>query len=224
MNLSITIVSAANSWMNTHIPRLIEQMKGSGNQTGWIHDVNSLPHGDLAFYLSCEQIVSAKLRERNRHNLVVHASDLPRGRGWSPLSWKIVNGENSVPIVLFEAADQVDSGDIYLRDTIEYTGFELLGELREALAEASIRLCLSFIEQYPAIVHLASKQHGEATYYPKRTARDSRLDPDRTIREQFNLMRIADNEKYPCYFELGGCQYILSIVKKSGDPVKGEQK
>lgn len=215
VSLSITIVSGANSWMNLYIPRLIDRIKQLGHRAGWIHDIGELPSGDLAFYLGCEQIISSSLRQRNRHNLVVHASDLPRGRGWSPLTWKIVEGMNTVPVVLFEAADKVDSGDIYLSETIEYTGFELIDELRHALAKVTIKLCLCFIKRYPDIIGEAKKQEGKATYYPRRTAQDSRLDPDRTIREQFNLMRVADNKRYPCFFEIDGHLYVLSITKKS---------
>ena len=41
----------------------------------------------------------------------------------------------------------------------------------------------------------------------------NKLDIDKTIRDQFQLLRIVDNEKYPAYFELNGCKYILRINK-----------
>ena len=40
---------------------------------------------------------------------------------------------------------------------------------------------------------------------------DSRLDPDDTIAQQFNLLRVVDNERYPAFFELLGRRYILKI-------------
>ena len=50
-------------------------------------------------------------------------------------------------------------------------------------------------------------------YYPKRTPEDSRLDPNKTFVEQFNLLRVADKDRYPTFFEYLGCKYIVTIQK-----------
>lgn len=36
---------------------------------------------------------------------------------------------------------------------------------------------------------------------------------NKTIREQFNFLRVVDNERYPVYFELNGMQFVLKIEK-----------
>lgn len=214
MNYFITIVTDRNNWINEYIPNWLEKLQISTQKVSWIHDVKEIPSGDMAFFLGCEQIVSRKVLALNKNNLVVHASDLPQGKGWSPMSWKILNGEKSIPVVLFEAAEKVDSGRIYLKHWMEFKGHELIDELRGVLAETSIKLCDEFIVRYPQIVDGAWEQKGESSYYQRRTPQDSRLDPELSIKEQFNLLRIADNERYPCYFELEGETYILNIEKK----------
>ena len=55
------------------------------------------------------------------------------------------------------------------------------------------------------------KQQGKGTYYRKRKTEDSALDIDKTIREQFNLLRVVDNNHYPAFFELNGQKYTLKI-------------
>ncbi|QGQ94362.1 methionyl-tRNA formyltransferase [Paenibacillus psychroresistens] len=210
----ITIVTDKNNWINSYIPQWIESLKPRKNQVTWVHDAKDIQPGFLAFFLGCEQIVGRSLLDLNQHNLVVHASDLPQGKGWSPLTWKILNGENQIPVVLFEAAELVDSGRIYLKHTMQFTGLELIGELREELAQTTLNLCNQFIEQYPRIVEEALEQQGESSYYPRRTPQDSRIRPELSIQEQFQMLRVADNEKYPCYFELGGETYILKIEKR----------
>jgi hypothetical protein len=97
---------------------------------------------------------------------------------------------------------------------MEFTGLELIGELREVLAETTFRLCNKFIQLYPEIVKEAQEQQGDASFYPRRTPQDSRIRPELSIQEQFQMFRVADNEKYPCYFELGGETYILKIEKR----------
>jgi methionyl-tRNA formyltransferase len=214
MNGSITIVTDKNNWINSYIPQWMESLKPHQTQVIWVHDVKDIQPGLMAFFLGCEQIVGRSLLDLNQHNLVVHASDLPQGKGWSPLTWKILNGENRIPVVLFEAAEHVDSGQIYLKHTMEFSGLELIGELREVLAETTFRLCNKFIQNYPEIVKEAKEQQGEVSFYPRRTPQDSRIRPELSIQEQFQMFRVADNEKYPCYFELGGETYILKIEKR----------
>ena len=42
---------------------------------------------------------------------------------------------------------------------------------------------------------------------------DSLLDFNKTITEQFNLLRVVDNDKYPAFFENQGEKYFLKITK-----------
>ncbi len=66
----------------------------------------------------------------NKHNLVIHESDLPKGKGWSPVTWQVLEGKDVIPITLFEAAKNVDAGDIYLQEFIHLDGSELLEEIK----------------------------------------------------------------------------------------------
>lgn len=68
----------------------------------------------------------------NAHNLVVHSSALPHGRGWSPITWQILEGKNEIPTTLIEAGETVDSGCIYARHQMQFKGNELLDEIRAA--------------------------------------------------------------------------------------------
>ncbi|MCS6808082.1 MAG: formyltransferase family protein, partial [Bacteroidota bacterium] len=170
--------------------------------------------GDVALYLGCSQVASSQILQRNRHNLVVHESALPSGKGWSPLTWQILEGKNCIPITLFEAVERIDSGQIYLQETMEFTGYELIDELRAKQASASFRMCQIFLQRYPDILGEAKLQTGQETFYPRRRPEDSKLDIDKSIREQFNLLRVVDNERYPAYFEIDGHRYTIAIYKK----------
>ena len=60
----------------------------------------------------------------------------------------------------------------------------------------------------------AKKQEGVESFYPKRGPKDSELDVNKTIKEQFNLLRTTDNKAYPAFFEMKGETYILKIEKQ----------
>ena len=165
----------------------------------------------IVFILSYFKIIPDAFLARHEYNLVVHESALPHGRGWSPMFWQILEGRKDIPIVLFEATTGVDSGDIYLEGIIHLDGTELHDELRKKQSEKTFELCLGFLDKYPDVSK--RRQTGEPTYYPKRSPADSELDIDKSIREQFDLLRIADPEHYPSFFEYRGQRYIIKIQK-----------
>jgi methionyl-tRNA formyltransferase len=177
-----------------------------------LHDPAALPEVDIAFLLSLSRIVPAEILRRNAHNLVVHESALPEGRGWSPLTWQVLEGREEIPVSLIEAGERVDSGDIYAQKPIRLTGNELVSELREQQAAATLALCRAFVGRYPFVCDEARPQAGAPSYYPRRRPADSRLDPDKTLREQFNLLRVADPERYPAFFELAGRRYEVRLT------------
>ena len=211
--LLITVLSDKESWINAYLPDLVSSLAGMGHAVVWRHNRSHVRKGDIAFYLGCGRVIPPRVLSRNRHNLVVHESALPQGKGWSPLTWQILEGKNEIPITLFEAEERVDSGRIYLTDVMRFDGTELVEDLRKKQAAYTVRMCLSFVRDYPGIVSRGSDQAGRASYYRRRSPEDSMLDPDKTIREQFNLLRVADNKRYPAYFELDGLRYTLTVHK-----------
>ncbi len=217
--LSIAICSDAGSWINTSVPELVLAWLADGQSVAWAHVAGDLPGGDLCFYLSYGRIVDAPTRARYRNNLVVHESDLPKGRGWSPMSWQILDGAERIPVTLLEAVAEVDAGPIYLQEWIQLVGNELSPEWRELQAHSTRRLCLNFVAQYPAILEQARQQEGEPSFHRRRRPKDSELDPTKTIIEQFNILRIVDNESYPAFFEVAGKSFILRI--ENGQETQG---
>ena len=209
----VTVLSDAETWMNPWICELLADWSMEGHWINWVNKSSDVSQGDFCFILSCSELVKADVLAKNKHNLVVHESDLPKGRGWSPLSWQILEGAESIPVTLFEAEGEVDSGVIYLQERIKLNGGELVDELRQKQASVTAELCDKFIKLYPDILSTAREQVGSSSFYPKRGPEDSMLDPNLTLVEQFNLLRIVDNEKYPAYFDWQGQRYFVKVEK-----------
>jgi methionyl-tRNA formyltransferase len=123
-------------------------------------------------------------------------------------------------VTLIEAADDVDSGPIYAQRWIAFEGHELIDELRAAQAEATHGLCRAFVDDYPDSAAQGREQTGEPTYYPRRGPADSELDPERSLTDQFNRLRVVDNRRYPAFFEIDGHRYILRIKRELGEATK----
>lgn len=208
----VTVVVDNPSWILPYAKRLVQLARENGDDATLVRTHAEVPRGDVAFYLGCVRITPLDVLRRNRRNLVVHESDLPRGKGFSPLTWQILEGKNNIPICLLEAGEKVDSGNIVFCDTMHFEGHELIDEIRRVQGQKTIELCLRFLQASHPLE--GTPQEGEESFYPRRTPKDSELDVNKTIREQFNLLRIVDNERYPAFFVLDGRKYILKIFKE----------
>ncbi len=206
------LVDNPQSWFVPYGRRLATKLERLGHDVVQISTPDDLPGGDLAFVLSCERIVGAELRSRHRHNLVIHASALPKGRGWSPLTWQILEGKNDIQLTIFEAEEDVDSGVIYGSQTIRFEGNELLEELHQKEGDAIVDLAMWFVEKYPDVT--GTPQIGEPSFYPRRRPADSELDPNLSLKELFNLVRVVDNQRYPAFFRLAGSTYTIKVEKR----------
>jgi methionyl-tRNA formyltransferase len=168
---------------------------------------------DIIFILGYHNIINDKFLELNLHNIVIHESKLPKGKGWAPMFWQVLEGKNEITFSMFEASNGVDNGDIYMQKTLKLNGYELNSELREKQANFTIEMCIEFINNYKNY-KVATPQIGDESFYKKRTSKDSELDINKTINEQFNLLRIVDNDNYPAFFYKNDKKYILKIEEE----------
>ena len=205
----ISILTDQTSWMNKYNVFLKNALEELGHTVLCVSKPEELPEGDIAFFLSCFNIVTKKFLAKNKHNIVVHASDLPKGKGWSPMTWQILEGKNVIPITLFEASEKCDAGDIYFKDTIKLNGDELIEEWQDLLGNKIVEMSINFVKNYKNLTPFS--QTGKESFYNRRLPKDSELDINKTIKEQFNLLRVVDNERYPAYFVYRNKKYILRI-------------
>jgi methionyl-tRNA formyltransferase len=174
-------------------------------------DAEEVSGQDIVFILGYTKILPLSWLAQNKLNLVVHESDLPYGRGFAPVQWQILADQDVLTVSLVEAAAEVDAGDIILKQCLIFDGTELYEEIRAKQAEATILIITRFLEIYPGFERLP--QTGAASFYSRRRPADSELDPHCTIADQFNLLRICNNEDWPAFFNYRGQKYIVKIEK-----------
>jgi methionyl-tRNA formyltransferase len=198
------VMPRLRSWRETMIAR--------GHEVNLCSSTSELTSGDILFLVSCSEILPKNIRRSFRHTLVLHASDLPRGRGWSPHIWQIIRGANQIHLCLLEAGDRVDTGDIWFKEAFRLEGHELLPEINDKLFALELELMTRAVDEADTVAPAA--QVGEpGAYEVRRTAEDSRLDERKSIAEQFDLLRVVDNERYPAFFEYRGKRYAIKITK-----------
>jgi methionyl-tRNA formyltransferase len=169
--------------------------------------------GNFLFLVSCTDIVNSDIRSRFSHCLVLHASDLPKGRGWSPHIWEIIKGSNVLTLSLLEAEDKVDSGRIWLKKDVNLDGSELYDEINNKLFTAEVELMQRALSEHETITPYDQDLEISPYYFPKRTPDDSQVDINKSILDEFNLLRVCDDERFPAFFELNGQRYTIKLEK-----------
>lgn len=202
------LVDNPDSWIVPYAKELRDEL-AVNNDCQLLHKHEEVVAGDILCLLSCEKIFKAL--DLNTYNLVVHESDLPKGKGWSPVTWQVLEGINRIPVTLFEASEKVDAGKIYSQGFMELSGTELLTEIKHQQGVITQQLIRDFVDRYPNVE--GKEQTGEESFYPRRKGEDSQLDIHKTLAEQFNLLRVCDNERYPAHFEINNQKYIVKIYK-----------
>ncbi len=192
--------------------KFVKKLSQEGHESTLVFDKEDLQKGDFLFLVSCSQIIDQNLRKNFVNVLVLHASDLPSGRGWSPHIWSILEGASEITVSLLDAADNIDAGDIWLQEAFSLEGHELLPEINEKLFNVELRLMELAIHNHEFLVPVKQKE-AQGSYFNKRTSENSRLDPSKSLACQFNLLRVVDNQRYPAFFEYQGMKYILRIEK-----------
>ena len=178
-----------------------------------IRSPKKVTKGDLLFLVSCAELVDPTVTERFKHALVLHASDLPKGRGWSPHIWELLNGEKYITVSLLDAAAAIDSGDIYKKVTVDIPRSALWNEINDLLFAAEIQLIEFAIQNFENLKKYPQNSSIEATHYPKRNPRDSEIDPNKPISDQFDLIRVCDPNRFPAHFHYRGEAYKIILEK-----------
>ena len=210
--MKITVLcSDALHPVNPHLQMWIASHQA--HQIDLVRSKSELTQGDLLFLISCSEIVSEADRQAYSKALVIHASDLPQGRGWSPHIWQIIGGATTVTLSLLEAANKVDSGDIWQKLQVNVSKDSLWDEINHAVFDAELKLMDFAVENFGSIEPQVQSTLIEPTYYPKRTPANSQIDPEKSIKEQFNLIRVCDPDRFPAYFELHGHRFTIRLEK-----------
>lgn len=169
--------------------------------------------GDILFLISSSEIVAAEDRALYKACLVLHASDLPKGRGWSPHIWEISRGAESITLSLLEAEDKVDTGRLWKKIYIPVPRYMLWNEINHLLFTAEVDLIKFAIDHFDTVEPIPQSTELEPTYYSRRAPDNSKIDPNKSIVDQFDLLRVCDPIRFPAFFEHLGHRYVLKIER-----------
>jgi methionyl-tRNA formyltransferase len=116
-------------------------------------------------------------------------------------------------MTLLEAEDTIDTGPIWHKISISVPVGALCNEINKSLFDAEIELLDYAVENFHRTKPRPQDAGVKPSYFVRRTPSDSRIDPEKSISSQFNLLRVCDENRYPAFFELNGRKYIIRLEK-----------
>lgn len=134
-----------------------------------------------------------------------HMTDLPFGRGGSPLQHLIVRGMSSTQMSALRVGAGMDAGPVYLKRPLSLSGTAL--EIYTRAAD----LIYGMIDEIIGRRMAPRAQAGRVVRFKRRTPEQSLLPASRRLRELYDFIRMLDAPGYPAAFLVrGGCRYEFS--------------
>src|SRR6185437_10374426 len=104
------------------------------------------------------------------------ADFLPKGRGRSPLNWSLIEGRRRFLLHMFLIKPGVDDGDVFAIEDFDITPHDDIETLYLKVSLCSRHMLLRHLPDLLSGRIDVQPQRGEASYYPKRSPKDGRID------------------------------------------------
>lgn len=126
--------------------------------------------------------------------VIFHMTDLPYGRGGSPLQNLIARGIYETKISALRCVAEMDAGPIYLKKP-----FSLYGSAEEIFLRASNVIEDMIVEMLEKLAE-PIPQDGVPTVFKRRRPEEGNLATAQSLEQAFDLVRMLDAEGYPNAF------------------------
>ncbi|WDV46146.1 formyltransferase family protein [Clostridiaceae bacterium M8S5] len=141
--------------------------------------------------------------------IVFHMTDLPFGRGGSPVQNLIERGVENTKISAIKVDGGIDTGDIYIKEDLN-----LNSNAEEIFIRASN---IIFNKMIPMIIKnelVPKPQNGEVTIFKRRNPEQSEICSSFDFKKIYDHIRMLDAENYPKAFVKFG-KYRLEFSRAS---------
>jgi methionyl-tRNA formyltransferase len=146
-----------------------------------------------------------------------HMTDLPYGRGGSPLQNLIIRKNKVTKVSAFKINNTLDAGPIYIKRTLSLTGTAL--QIYQRLTLLSFKMIKIIISK--DIIPI--KQMGKPILFKRRNPEQSLIKNNINLDEIYDFIRMLDAPDYPkAYLDLKYIKIHFSNVQKIQGKLKAK--
>lgn len=217
------VIATTKSWNIRNAERLVE--KYPDDQFALITDENELTaeflnafHPRYLFFPHWPWIIPAEICG-NYDCVVFHMTDLPFGRGGSPLQNLLVRGIYETKISAIKVDAGIDTGPVYFKEPLD---------ISEGNADAIFHSAseIVFDRMIPRLMEgemTPHPQEGEAVTFKRRRPAESEIPSGLSQRQIYDFIRMLDGEGYPAaYKRCGDGKVYYRKARLEGDVVFAE--
>ena len=149
---------------------------------------------DYIFFPHWSYIIPDEILQ-NFNCVVFHMTDLPYGRGGSPLQNLIVRGKETTKISAIKVVKELDAGPIYFKENLK-----LNGTAQEIYERASKIIFNKMLPRFLTKEIIPKPQTGKVVAFKRRTKGQSEITNCKSINDVYDYIRMLDAETYPNAF------------------------
>jgi len=146
-----------------------------------------------------------------------HMTDVPYGRGGSPLQNLIIRGATATKVSALRMIEEVDAGPVYCKWPVKLNG--RAEDIYIRIGELCWDMAFWMVDHRP----VPNEQSGEITFFKRRNSEQSVLPKFGEIQSIFDHIRMVDAPTYPlAYLDYGEFRIEFSHAEFVGDEVSAQ--
>ena len=156
---------------------------------------------------------------QNQECVCFHMTDVPFGRGGSPLQNLIVTGNKETKLTALRMVEEMDAGPTYTKRPLSLDG------RAESIYKRAGELSFDVIRWIVATEPTPMPQQGETVLFKRRSPAQSRLPDNGTLEKLHDHIRMLDAPSYPLAFiEHGEYRFEFANAALNSDEVTANVK
>ena len=144
-----------------------------------------------------------------------HMTDVPYGRGGSPLQNLITRGHKNTKLTALRMSTELDAGPVYGKIDLSLEGSA------QAIFERAAELVYNLIEKIIDAEPEPIEQQGEVVLFQRRSPEQSKFPQSCDLNQLFDHVRMLDAESYPhAYIEYGNFKLEFTNASKQDEELE----
>jgi methionyl-tRNA formyltransferase len=200
------IFASCKSWHSEIYEKLVHKMQGHWmcvSNKSELDNAVSILKPKYIFFLHWNWLVPETIW-REHECVCFHMTDVPYGRGGSPLQNLIMAGHEQTKMTALRMLGEVDAGPVYTKKPLMLEG--TAQEIYVRAGTLSAEIIEWIVDNEPVPI----EQAGEVVLFKRRKPEQSRLPETGALTEAYNFIRMLDADGYPHAFIEHG-EFILEL-------------
>tara|TARA_B100000989_G_C19456680_1_gene434327 strand:+ start:282 stop:950 length:669 start_codon:yes stop_codon:yes gene_type:complete len=164
----------------------------------------------IIFFIHWSKIIAKKIYN-NYLCIQFHSSNLPNGRGGSPIQNQILLGAKRTKLTAFKISKKLDAGPICLKKNLS-----LKGSAEEIFRRMEL-ISIKMINKISKSKKLKfNKQLGRPTFFKRRKNSESRIkfNKSNSVKKLYDFLRMLDAPDYPkAFIELNKFRFTFQNIR-----------